>query len=464
MSNPARSDGSTTGAWIVRALARVVVVRPEELGIMALSFLTAFATFCGYMILRPVRETMGLTSGVENLPLLFWGTFVAMLAVQPVYGWLTSRYRRAVFLPWVYVFFAVNLMAFWAWFSMTTDHVWLGRAYYIWVSVFNLFVVAVFWSLMADIFSREQAGRMFGFIAAGLSAGALGGSRLAVELATPIGTINLLLVAAGFLVMAIGCLLLLLRVHRRLIERRVEVFVRRDEGRSEDQRVALGGSPLAAFRQVLTSPYLLLIALFVFLLTWASTFLYLEQAELVNKTFASRDERTEFFGKVDFWVQAASFVLQMLIFGRLFRWVGFRTLIVSMPLIMALAFVAIAVWPGFWVVVAAGMLRRIGEYGITRPCRDMLWTVVPREEKYKAKALIDTFVYRGGDAVSGSIHKLFKSLFDIGPVGVAWLGAGAAVVWAVVAWRLGGWRVARGGRATAAEPAAAAIAENSPAR
>jgi AAA family ATP:ADP antiporter len=411
-----------------RALAGAINAQPHEVGGALAAFLCAFAMFSSYAILRPIRETMGLTSGVETLPALFWGTFAGMLLVQPIYGWLTSRYRRTAFLPWVYLFFILNILGFHAWFNLEPDHTWIARVYFVWVSVFVLFVVAVFWSLMADVWSREQAGRLFGFIAAGLSLGGLAGPLLGRELAQPIGTINLLLVSAALLAAALGLMLLVLRWHRRHGE---------NAGQGNDRDARLGGTALAAFRQVATSPYLALIALFVLLLTWASTFLYLEQQAMVAAAFASRDARTEFFSTIDFWVQAGSLVIQLFVFGRLFRWFGFRALVVSVPLLMTLGYAALAVFPVFAVLIAVMMVRRIGEYAIARPARDTLYTVVTREEKYKAKSLIDTFVYRGGDATSASAHALLKSTFGLGVSGIAWVGAGIAGVWALVAWVLG---------------------------
>jgi AAA family ATP:ADP antiporter len=351
-----------------------------------------------------------------------------MLLVQPVYGWLTSRYRRTAFLPWVYLFFVANILGFYAWFNLQEDHTWIARAYFIWVSVFVLFVVAVFWSLMADVFSREQAGRLFGFVAAGLSTGGLFGPFLGVRLAEPIGTINLLLVSAALLSLSLGCMLLVLRWHRRHGE---------NTAPGEDRDAKLGGSALAAFQQVARSPYLALIALFVFLLTWVSTFLYLEQQAMVAEVFDSRDAQTAFFSRIDFWVQAGSLAMQVFVFGRLYRWLGFRALIVSVPLLMTLGFAALALFPSFAVLVAVMVVRRIGEYSITRPSRDTLYTSVTREERYKAKSLIDTFVYRGGDATSASAHAIVKATFGLGLSGIAWCGAALAALWAVVAFVLG---------------------------
>jgi AAA family ATP:ADP antiporter len=420
----------------VRArLAGAVNAEPHELPVLLAAFATVFAMFSSYSILRPIRETMGLTSGVETLPALFWGTFVAMLAVQPVYGWLTSRFRRTTFLPWVYLFFILNILGFHAWFNAQADHTWIARVYFIWVSVFNLFVVAVFWSLMADVFTREQAGRLFGFIAAGLSLGGLFGPFLGKQLVQPLGTINLLLVSAALLAAGLAGMLLVLRWHR--------LHGHDDAAAGEDRDARLGGSSFAAFRQVVQSPYLALIAVFVLLLTWVSTFLYLEQQALVAQVFTDRDSRTEFFNTIDFWVQAASLVVQMFLFGRIFRWLGLRALLVLVPLLMTLGYAMLALNPTFAVLVGVMVVRRVGEYSIARPARDTLYTVVTREEKYKAKSLIDTFVYRGGDATSASLHALLKSTFGLGLSGIAWVGVGIAAAWAAVAYSLGTLHVSR---------------------
>jgi ATP:ADP antiporter, AAA family len=408
---------------------RLVVLQPGEMPALLSSFATLFCVFASYTMLRPVRDTMGITSGVENLPLLFWGTFIAMLVVQPVYGWLTSRFRRTVFLPWVYGFFTANLVAFWIWFNVSQDHTWIARSYYIWVSVYNLFVVAVFWSLMADVFSREQAGRMFGFIAAGASTGGLVGPLLATSLAVPLGTINLLLVSAGLMALSLVFLTQVIRWDARN-------GASKDKGTDSDR--ALGGSVWGAFGQVMKSPYLLGIAAFVFLVTWISTFLYLEQTAFVAKVFHSRDERTQFFARVDFWVQACSLVSQLFIFSRLFKWVGLRVMLVSVPILMTFGYAIFALFPVFPVLVGVLAVRRVGEYAITRPCRDSLFTVVTREEKYKAKSLIDTFIYRGGDATSGSVYAwLTKGPLALSTSGVGWFGAVISALWLVLSYNLG---------------------------
>jgi ATP:ADP antiporter, AAA family len=414
-------------------LRRLVVLQPGEAPALLASFATLLCMFASYTILRPVRDALGITSGLDKIPYLFWGVFVVMLALQPVYGWLTSRFPRTVFLPWVYAFFAANLIAFYIWFRVADDHTWIARTYFVWVSVFNLFVVAAFWSLMADVFNREQAGRLFGFIWAGASTGGLIGPAIDNRFAVPLGAINLLPISAALLVLSLVFMRLVVQWQRRQ-GAALRASAAPGTPRPED---ALGGSVWAAFTQVVRSPYLLGIAVFVLLMTWVSTFLYLEQQAFVAKAFHSADERTRFFGGIDFWVQAASLTIQLLLFGRLFKWFGLRAVLASVPVIMTVGYAVFALAPGFMLLVVVYAMRRVADYALTRPCRDALFTVVSREEKYKAKSLIDTFVYRGGDALSGSLYKGLTGGLGAGPAAIGWLGALISAVWTVLALALG---------------------------
>jgi ATP:ADP antiporter, AAA family len=429
-------------------LRRLVVLQPGEAPALLASFATLLCMFASYTILRPVRDALGITSGLDKIPYLFWGVFVVMLALQPVYGWLTSRFPRTVFLPWVYAFFAANLIAFFIWFRLQADHTWIARTYFVWVSVFNLFVVAAFWSLMADVFNREQAGRLFGFIWAGASTGGLIGPAIDNRLAVPIGAINLLPLSAVLLALSLVFMRIVIRWQRRQGAARASAAP--GSPRPED---ALGGGVWAAFTQVVRSPYLLGIAAFVMLMTWVSTFLYLEQQAFVAKVFHNADERASFFGGIDFWVQAASLTIQLLLFGRLFKWFGMRVVLAAVPVIMTAGYALFALAPGFMLLVVVYAVRRVADYALTRPCRDALFTVVSREEKYKAKSLIDTFVYRGGDALSGSLYKELTGGFGAGPAAIGWLGAAISAVWTVLALALGRAQE-RAREQTAAQPAA----------
>jgi ATP:ADP antiporter, AAA family len=413
-------------------LRRLVVLQPGEAPALLASFATLLCMWASYTMLRPVRDALGITSGLDKIPYLFWGVFVVMLALQPVYGWLTSRFPRSVFLPWVYAFFAANLIAFYVWFRLQEDHTWIARTYFVWVSVFNLFVVAAFWSLMADVFNREQAGRLFGFIWAGASTGGLIGPAIDNRFAVPFGAINLLPFSAGLLLVSLVFMRQVIRWQRRAAA--APTAGAAAAPRAED---ALGGGVWAAFTQVVRSPYLLGIAAFVMLMTWVNTFLYLEQQAFVARVFHNADQRAAFFGGIDFWVQAASLAIQLLLFGRLFKWFGLRLVLAAVPAMMIGGYALFAVLPGFMLLVVVYAVRRVADYALTRPCRDALFTVVSREEKYKAKSLIDTFVYRGGDALSGSLYKELTGSFGAGPAAIGWLGAAISAVWTVLALALG---------------------------
>ena len=416
-------------------LRRLVVLEPGEAPALLASFATLLCTFASYTMLRPVRDALGITGGLDKIPYLFWGVFVAMLLLQPVYGWLTSRFPRSVFLPWVYGFFAANLVLFWIWFRIQEDHTWIARTYFVWVSVFNLFVVAAFWSLMADVFSREQATRMFGFIWAGASVGGLVGPFVAQASAVKLGAINLLPVSAGLLLLSLVFMARVISWQRRqLAPAAPPAGAALAPARAER---GIGGGVFAAFGQVARSPYLAGIAVFVLFMTWVSTFLYLEQAAFVAKVFHNTDERTQFFARIDLGVQFASLLLQALLFSRLFKWFGMRALLVAVPLLMVAGYALFALVPTFAVLIGVYSVRRVTDYGITRPCRDSLFTVVSREEKYQAKSLIDTFAYRGGDALSGSLYKALTGVLGFGPAAIGWLGAAVAAVWAVLALALG---------------------------
>ncbi|HEV2227807.1 MAG TPA: MFS transporter [Steroidobacteraceae bacterium] len=417
-------------------LRRLVVLQPGEAPALLASFATLLCMWASYTMLRPVRDALGITSGLDKIPYLFWGVFVVMLALQPVYGWLTSRFPRTVFLPWVYVFFAANLIAFYVWFRVQEDHTWIARTYFVWVSVFNLFVVAAFWSLMADVFNREQAGRLFGFIWAGASTGGLIGPAIDNRFAVPFGAINLLPFSAGLLLVSLVFMRQVIGWQRRA-GAAADAAAASGVAAAPRAEDALGGGVWAAFTQVVRSPYLLGIAAFVMLMTWVNTFLYLEQQAFVAKAFHNADQRAAFFGGIDFWVQAASLTIQLLLFGRLFKWLGLRVVLAAVPAMMIAGYALFAVMPAFMLLVVVYAVRRVADYALTRPCRDALFTVVSREEKYKAKSLIDTFVYRGGDALSGSLYKGLTGSFGAGPAAIGWLGAAISAVWTVLALALG---------------------------
>lgn len=412
-------------------LGRAINARPGELVPALAGFLLFFCLFGGYFMLRPIRESMGIQAGVQNLQWLFTATFVVMLLAVPVFAWLNSKVQRIHFIDWVYGFFGLNLLLFAVAFNVLADDVWLARTFYVWISVYNLFVVSVAWSLMADVFDGPQAKRLFAFIAAGASVGGLAGPALSALLANVLGPAGLSLLAALLLV---ACIAL---KHYLMAWREVAGAGRPGAERAESPRKPVPGNPFSGLTRVLRSTYLLALCLFVILLATVSTFLYFEQARLVAELFPSREEQVRVFGIIDFVVQAGALTAQLFITGRVAQKLGLRTLLAIVPALVCLGFIGLALAPTFAVLAGLMIVRRIGEYAFVRPGREMLFAPLDAETKYKAKNFIDTVVYRAGDAISGWAKSLLDMLGQ-GVLLVALVGAVCAAAWGVVGWYLGG--------------------------
>lgn len=408
------------------ALARWLAVEPHERPAVAAGFGLFFMLFAGYYVLRPVRETLGIAAGVEHLQWLFSATFVMTLLALPAFGWVAARVPRARILPVVYAFFAFNLFAFATALAAAPESVWLARAFYVWLSVFNLIVVSLAWSVLVDCFDREQATRVFGLAAAGASTGGLIGPLLAVGLVGRFGHPGLLSLAALALLVAIGCATLLRR-----------------HGRPQHASAArpLGGNPLAGVHEVLRSPYLRGIALFMVLLASVSTFLYVEQARIVEQAFPSRAAQTRVFGSLDAAVQLLSVLLQVFVAGQAAKRVGVWALLVTVPVLTVCGFLWLALAPGFAALAVVMVVRRAGEYGLVRPGREMLYAAVSDAEKYRAKNVNDTAVYRGADALSGWLKAGLDALGQQAAVAM-FVGAVLAALWAAN----GAWLAARHAR------------------
>ena len=415
----------------LRLLQRTFDVQRREAKIVLASFGYFFCLLCAYYVLRPVRDAMGIVGGVRNLQWLFTATFLAMLVAVPIYGAICSRFRKSQFLPWVYLFFIANILIFYLAFQAMPDQVWVARAFFVWVSVFNLFIVSVFWSFMADIYSKEQGKRLFGLIAAGGSAGGLTGPLLTALLTEQAGVANLLLISALLLLAAVGLIRLLLRWS--------EAWPERSKGESEDaggDERPMGGNPFGGFTLVLRSPYLLGICLFLFLYTWVSTFVYFQQAELISGAFASTEERAQVFAWIDFAVNFLAIFTQLFLTGRMAKRFGLPLTLALLPIFMVLGFFALSAYPLLWVLVGVQVARRAGNYSITRPAREMLWTVVGTETKYKAKNFVDTAVYRGGDALSGFAYAGLAGL-GLTMSGLALVGGAIAAAWLALGLAIG---------------------------
>lgn len=342
-------------------------------------------------MLRPIRDQMGVAGGLENLPWLFLATLVGMLALNLPFAWLVKRLPRARFVPLTYRFFLLNILIFAALIAFAEGEtaVWVGRAFFVWLSIFNLFVVSIFWATVVDVFSTNQGKRLFGFIAAGATLGAVCGSAVTAILARDVPTWALLLAAALLLEAAVFAM----RGLARLIGRLHEVP---EESRAGE---TIGGDVLAGIRRTVASPYLLNIAGFLALFSVTATFLYFEQAAVAERSFSGRGERTAFFASVDLAVNALTLGVQLFLTGRITRWLGVGVTLALLPAASVIGFAALALSPSVASVVVIYALRRAGNFAIARPVREVLFTVVPREDRYKAKSFIDTVVYRLGDQV-----------------------------------------------------------------
>ncbi len=383
---------------------------------------------------------MGIAGGVENLQWLFTGTFLAMLGAVPLFGWVTSRYPRKRFMPYVYYFFIVNLLLFFLLFSTNLTHAYVARAFFIWVSVYNLFVVSVFWSFMADIYSDNQAKRLFGFIAAGGTTGAIVGPALTGNLVLLLGPKNLLPLSAILLLISVTCIRRIISIRRESTPTLLDLSSKNKGDQTEDSgEKPMGGSILAAFRLVLSSPYLMGICLLIFLFTTLATFLYFQQAQIVRDSFDDPSRRTAVFAGIDFAVNTLTVTIQVFLTGRLVKSIGLSWSLALIPVFLGLGFLMLGLAPLLIVLVIVQVIRRAGNYAITRPTREMLFTVLSKEEKYKAKNFVDTAIYRGGDAVSAWIYAGLSGLgFSLSAI--AFVAVPISAVWAVVAYTLGNKR------------------------
>jgi ATP:ADP antiporter, AAA family len=410
---------------VTERLLRLLKAEKHELPALLWAFFYFFCLLCSYYILRPVRDEMGIQGGVGQLQWLFSATFVTMLVAVPLFGFLSARWPRYRLVPILYYFFAANLGVFFVLMHSGVDRVILARAFFVWVSVFNLFVVSVFWSFMADIFSNEQARRLFGFIAAGGSTGAIVGPLVTSLLVTQVGQKNLLLFSMGLLVLSTLAVAKLNRwanLHR--------------DGAAATQAKPLGGSIWAGIRLTFSSPYLIGNSIYILLLTLLATFVYFEQLRLVAEQLQDSAARTKLFAQIDLMVNTLTLLVEIFLTNRLVGRFGVAILLMALPLLNILGFGALLAAPTLAVLVSFQALRRVVEYALARPVREILFTVVSREEKYKAKNFIDTVVYRGGDALSAWLTSLLKSM-GIGLTQVAALAIPIAIATAGVGWLLG---------------------------
>jgi ATP:ADP antiporter, AAA family len=401
----------------------MVDVGPEEVQTLLVSFAYFFFVLSGWFVLRPIREAVAVAAGISKLPYLFAGTLAAVLVANPLFSALVVRYPVRKFIAITYQFFVANILVFYALMTFvapaegSAGDVWIGRAFFVWTSVFNLFVVSIFWAFMADSFRSEQAKRLFGFIAVGGTLGSVLGSAATAKLAPTIGTANLLLISAVLIELAVLCVM---RFPARQRASEDTVALR--------EELPIGGSAWAGFTHVLKSPYLLGISGFLILLTLGSTILYFEQADIVGKAYADRAARTAIMARIELVVQSLTLVTQVFFTGRLIRWLGLAASLAFLPFVTMVGFAALGAWPVFLTVATLAVARRAGNFALNNPAMEILFTVVPREDKYKAKNFIETFVYRGGDQI-GAWGFAGLTALGLGLSGIAFATVPIAAVW-----------------------------------
>ena len=415
------------GSALARLFKRGAKVEPEEIPAVVTAFLLYFCVLGGYFAVRPVRETVGTILGADRTADLFVWTWIASIGIVPIYGWLAGRFRRSTFLPWIYGFVAVSLAGVGIAFGaseggVSGTSVAAAQFFWIMISVLNLFMVSVFWSFLLELFSSSQTKRLFGVLAAGGTAGALGGPVLTDLTVRYIGNDGVLFMGASLFVGAIIC--------QRVL---IVIWKRADWGRDGSAVVddrPIGGNPFAGFTLILKSPYLIGIAIFVVLLASVNTFLYFAQLRIVTDTFADPEVRTQVFSRLDYTVQTLTIIAQLTLTGRIAtRW-GIGSLLTFVPLLMVGALIMLATFHTFTVLAIAMISRRVGEYAFVRPGREMLFSKVDVETKYKAKNAIDVPVYRGGDALIAQVDSALSNA-GMSAASLALIGAGAAAAWTV---------------------------------
>jgi ATP:ADP antiporter, AAA family len=405
-----------------RLLLTLVHVEPGEATALAWSWLYFFSILSAYYVIRPIRDEIGAAGGIENLPWLFTGTLVGMLIANPPFSALVARLAPVRFISWTYRFFMANLVLFLIALETTTGpaNAWTGRVFYIWGAIFNLFIVSVFWGFLADVFTSEQSRRLFGFIAAGGTIGGIVGSTLTSVLVEHLGRDRLLLVSAVLLEVAVWSVRHLAKISRGLRER----------SGAREADTAVGGGVLSGFAHVIRSPYLLHLSLYMLLFTVLATFLYFQQADIGRHSFTDRSARTAFFANIDLAVNVLTLLVQLFLTGRIIKGLGVAVTLTLLPALSVVGFAILGFSPALWAVVAFQVLRRAGNFAVARPTRETCFTVVPREDKYKAKSFIDTFVYRAGDQL-GAWSYAAMGFLGLGLAGISFVAVPISVVWLV---------------------------------
>jgi AAA family ATP:ADP antiporter len=455
-----RSDTPVSGP-LHSVLRRLVDVRADEVRAMLTSFTFFFFLLSSYFVLRPIRDAVAAASGVTKLPWLFAGTLAVTLLFNPLFSALVVRFPVRRVIPISYHFFVVNILAFYAVLRFVSSaegsavDMWMGRAFFVWTTVFALFNTSIFWCLMADVFRSDQAKRMFGFIGVGGTFGSILGSAATAGLAERVGAVNMLLVSAVLLETAVFVVVKFPLTPQGGGTTGAGGAARAGKARGRRQRDGdddvIGGSILAGFSHVVRSPYLLAICAFLILYTVGSTFLYFEQSDIVGRFYADRTARTSILAKLELAAQVLTVITQIFFTGRIIRWLGLALALALLPLLSMVGFGALGALPMFTTLAIFTVIRRASNFAITNPAMEVLFTVVPREEKYKAKNIIETFVYRGGDQIGAWIYAGLAAIgFSL--AGISFVAVPLSAVWVAIGLWLGRKQAVLAGDSPAPEP------------
>jgi AAA family ATP:ADP antiporter len=418
---------------MTRILKSIVDVRPGELRALGLAFVFNFVVLGSYYVIKPIRDDVGAHNGVENLWWMFTGTLLVALVANTAFSAIVARMSRRQFIPIAYRFFILNLALFYLAMRYLGSgaQFWVGTAFFVWVSgAFNLFILTLFWAFMTDVFNTDQGKRLFAFISVGGELGGIVGALLTGALVKKIGPVNLLILSAIMLEAGAWCVRFFPADFTRHPERSAA------KPGDDSAEKPIGGGVLAGIAHIMHSRYLLAICGFMFLYAITTTFVYFQQADITASQFHDRAARTAFFAHIDTWVNSLTLLVQLFLTGRLLKWIGVGPTLAFLPILSMVGFIAIGITPVLSLFAVFQVARRAGNFAITRPAREVLFTVLTREDKYKAKSFIDTFVYRTADQVGAWSYSLLRWL-GLGLTGISWMAVPLTAVWCALSLWLG---------------------------
>jgi len=404
-------------------------VKEKEAKAVIFSFLFVVVLMSAYYILRPVRDAMASDWSDAEVSWLWTLNFFISTAIVALYGSMVSKFRFRLLVPAMYGIFAISFIIFYALGSVFEDRTLIDKSFYVWVSVFSLFHISVFWTFMSELFSKEQSGRLFGIIAVGASVGGLIGPSITAFFSVSLGADNLILIASMMLLIPIPIIFYLQSLKSKELNNEVLDI--------PDSNQSIGGNPLVGFKMFFSNPYLLSIGLFIFLYTGISSFVYFELKNLLSDF--SRSERSVIWAQMDLAVNILAISTGLFATGRIVTKFGMPATIAMVPIMICIGLLVLAISPLLGVVMVLQIIRRAGNYAVTRPAREMLFTLVNQETRFKAKPVIDIVAYRGGDMLTAWLFTGLTQGLGLGLASVAAVGAGIASLWALVGIYLGKW-------------------------